>query len=114
MEYTGGLQLDQYNKGTPPGWRPGLSHYPYRRFMERLKLWYRIPDVDVSQVGPAVAGRLQGRPFNLAMSLSITDRDGQVFSGDSALAFPGREPTVDPGTGRVTEPAIDNGLQALI
>ena len=114
MEYAGGLQLDQYNKGTPPGWRPGLFHYPYRRYIERLRLWYRITDLDVAQVGPSVAGRLQGRPFNLAMSLSITDRGGEVLTGDSALAFPGRDPLVDTGTGLIREPALENGLQVLL
>ena len=114
MEYSGGLQLDQYNKSTPPGWRPGLYHYPYRRFIERLRLWYRITDLNAEQVGPAVAGRLQGRPFNLAMSLTITDRGGEVLTGDSALAFAGRDPTIDQPTGRITEPALENGLQTLI
>ena len=68
---TSGLQLDQYTKGTPPGWRPNLAHYPYKRYLERLRLWYRMTDLSAEQVGPAVAGRLQGRPFNQAMKLRI-------------------------------------------
>ena len=70
------MPLDQYNKGTPPGWRPGLAHHPFRRFLERLRLWYRMTDLGADQVGPAVAGRLQGRPFNVAMKLRIVDPTG--------------------------------------
>ena len=84
----GGLPLDQYTKSTPPGWKPNMIHYPYKRFIERLKLWYRQTDLPATALGPAVAGRLSGRPFNLAIALKFTVAStGVELRGDEALAF---------------------------
>ena len=66
-----GLPLDQYTKACPPGWRLGLAHYPLKRFLDLLRLWYRLTDFDNTQVGPAVAGHLQGRPFTLATEMTM-------------------------------------------
>ena len=112
-ESHGGLPLDQFTKTTPPGWRPGITHYPFRRYIERMKLWCRTTDMDASQQGPAVAGRLSGRPFNLAMGLRVTDQAGQEHGGDEALAFPG-EPAQQDYAGNIISPATPNGLQTLI
>ena len=30
----GGIPLDTFNKNTPPGWRPGSSRYPLRRYIQ--------------------------------------------------------------------------------
>ena len=81
--------------------------------MERLRLWYRQTELDVEAIGPAVAARLQGRPFNLAMSLSFMNRDGRQLRGDEALAFAGAPAILD-GTGTVVQPAIDSGVQQLL
>ena len=62
-----GLPLDVYTKATLPGWKPGIAHFLFRRYLERLKLWSHMTDLQAGQLGPAVAGRLQGRLFNLAM-----------------------------------------------
>ena len=43
-----------------------MSSYPLKRYLDLLRLWYRLTDFDNNQVGPAVAGRLVGRPFTLA------------------------------------------------
>ena len=113
MEYgagtSGGLPLEQYNRSVPPGWRPGILHYPFRRFIERLRLWYRQTDLDVSQCGPAVAGRLAGRPFSLAMALRVVRQDGTELRGDAALAYPGESATTHPTTG-ADIPATEPGL----
>ena len=111
---TAGLPLDQYTKSTPPGWKPGMVHYPFRRFMERLKLWYRQTDLAATALGPAVAGRLAGRPFNLALALRFTVAStGVELRGDEALAFPGEEAGFDQNTGQAT-PKTDSGLQQLL
>ena len=104
-----GLPLDQYTKACPPGWRLGLHDYPLKRYLDLLRLWYRLTDFDKEQVGPAVAGRLVGRPFTLATEMTITRQDGTVLQGDAALAPPGEEA----GVGN-TPPASPSGLNALI
>ena len=94
MADSSGLPLETYSKSVPPGWAVGLTHFPFRRYLERLRLWYRLTDLDPSQVGPAVAGRLQGRVFNMALSLRI-DNGGMILTGDSALAFAGTQAVYD-------------------
>ena len=104
-----GLPLDQYTKACPPGWRLGLAHYPLKRFLDLLRLWYRLTDFDNTQVGPAVAGRLQGRPFTLATEMTIRKQDGTELTGDAALAHPGEAA----GVGGVPAATL-SGLQSLI
>ena len=113
-EQTGGLPLDQYTKTVPPGWKPGLVHYPYRRFTERLRLWYRQTDLPTSSYGPAVAGPLVGRPFNLALALKFKIPDGRELKGDEALAWPGSSEIKDEFSGEILTPASENGLQHLL
>ena len=108
-----GLPLDQYTQTTPPGWKPFLTHYPFRRFVERLRLWYRLTNLEIAQIGTAVAGRLQGRPFNIAMSLTVVAHTGVRLVGDEALSYEGQDAGVDPQTGQPT-PAHENGLQQLL
>ena len=98
----------------PPGWRPHLAHYPFRRFLERVRLWYRQTDLDATQLGPALAARLQGRPFILAMALQLTTQAGVVIRGDEALAHAGEQAVTDPNTGAITSAATENGLQHLL
>ena len=58
----------------------------------------------------AVASRLKGRPYRLAMSLRIVDpRTGDVYVGDTALAFTGYH--ADPALGL---PETPSGLNTLI
>jgi hypothetical protein len=45
-----GLPLESYTKTTPPGWQTGHVHYPFIRYLERLRLWYRLTDVLPEQV----------------------------------------------------------------
>ena len=108
-----GLPLAAYTKGTPPGWRPALTHYPFRRYLERLRLWYRMTDLEAVQIGPAVAGRLQGRPYNMALSLRLANQAAVVLVGDEALAYPGEAQILD-GMGAIQHPAVESGTQQLI
>ena len=109
----GGLPLESFNRSSPPGWKPWMPHYPFRRYMERLRLWYRQTELGVEAIGPAVAARLQGRPFNLAMSLSFEDQTGQQLRGDEALAYGGAPATLD-AAGNVVVPAVARGIQQLL
>ena len=108
------LPLEQFNVSTPPGWKPHTTNYPLRRYLERLRLWYRLTNLLPEQLGPAVASRLQGRPYDLANALRFTLPDGRTIVGDEALAYPGADPQVDPNTGAILTPAVANGLQALL
>jgi hypothetical protein len=109
-----GLPLEAFTKSVPPGWKPGLPKYTFRRWLERLRLWYRTTELSAEQAGPAVAARLQGRVFDTALSLRISLPDGRTIVGDEALAFPGADPVLDPQTGAVTTPRQDTGLQHLL
>eukprot|EP00959_Pyramimonas_sp_CCMP1952_P227195 4750387-Pyramimonas_sp.AAC.1 len=88
-------------------------HYPFRRYLERLRLWYRMTDLNADQVGPAVAGRLQGRPYNMALGLQVTTQSGQILQGDAALAYAGEPQQLD-GAGQVARAATESGVQLLI
>ena len=68
------LPLEQFNKSTPPGWRPGDAKYPLRRYEQLLSLWSKMTDLRPDQMGPAMAGRLRGASFQLAMKLTTIRR----------------------------------------
>ena len=52
-----------YRRDVPPGWRPGDASYPLRSYFDKLKLWYRICNVEDELVGPLIASRLYGRAY---------------------------------------------------
>ena len=110
-DQTGGLPLDAFNKSTPSGWRPGLSHYPFRRYKERLQLWRLQTELSDAQQGPAVAGRLQGRPFNIALALRIVTQQGGILTGAQALAFGGQDETL---VGMQVIAAVPPGVHQLL
>ena len=109
-----GLPLESYTKTSPPGWKVGTPKYTFSRFLERLRLWYRQTDLLPESLGPAVAGRLQGRLFDTALGLKFTLANGTRLVGDEALAYPGAYAVFDLNTGAVVTPAEDNGLQRLL
>ena len=72
-----------------------------------------MTDLRQNQIGPAIAGRLKGRAFHLAMALSITcPRTGNTMSGDEALAFEGYAAEYDPA-GNIL-PGADSGVKQLL
>ena len=107
MEEYSSLPLSQYTTNVPPGWKAGLPNYPLSRYNQLIQIWYRLTDFSDDQVGPAVAGRLQGRADSRALELRITKQDGTVLVGDAALAFPGEAATQHAA-------AVKGGLQALL
>ena len=61
--------MEAFTRGTPPGWRPGMSNYPLRRYKQLLGLWWRQTELQEAQVGPVMAGRLRGTAFQIAMAM---------------------------------------------
>ena len=82
------MQLHEFNRTTPPGWKPGNDAYPFRLFITRMMLWWRITTLSEEEAGPMVASRLQGMPFTIATTLKI-ERHGITLVGDAALALAG-------------------------
>ena len=86
------LPLEVYNKSTPPGWRPGDAKYPLRRYQQLLDLWSRFTDLSPEKRGPAMASRLKGSAFELAIRLRTTrylppDGRAQELEGGAALGL---------------------------
>ena len=99
-----GLPLEEYRKDVPPGWHPDKKDYPLRRYFELLRLWIRLTNLEDTQVGPAIAGRLKGRAQTIALSLRFDVIDGNgnqvTLHGDDALAHPG---SAGQGVGRAVD-----------
>ena len=68
----GGLPLDEYTKGCPPGWKENMKQYPFRLYLEKLRLWNRMTDCDEVAKGATIVGRLKGKAYTSAMKLKIT------------------------------------------
>ena len=85
--------MDQFTKSQPPGWKPGNARYPLRRYFQLLSLWWRQTDVQEHAAGAAIAGRLRGSAFQLALRIS-ENRVDQIthqvrrMTGDELLAQP--------------------------
>ena len=65
---------------------PGDANYPWRSYFDKLKLWYRICNVEDELVGPLIAGRLYGRASKVAttqlrVSMAIVTGLRMRFSG---------------------------------
>ena len=101
--------MDGYSRSVPPGWAEGLPHYPFRLFEQKLKLWIQLNELNNAQLGPAIAGRLTGRLFNVAMGLQIRLEDGTMLTEDAALTHEGTAP--NPHTGW---PGTRSGPQELL
>eukprot|EP00971_Amphidinium_carterae_P348018 6490274-Amphidinium_carterae.1 len=109
----GGQSLEYSKKDVPPGWRPGLRHYTFQRYIERVRLWRRTTDMKAHQQGPALASRLEGRPFDLALGLSIVNEEGRTLVGDEALAYEGLAAQAA-GDGQPAVNAIADGATQLL
>ena len=72
-----------------------------------------MTDPAAEQIGPAIASRLQGRPCNVALSLTLGTRQGIELQGDTALAYPGEAVQTD-GQGDALLAATESGVQSLI
>ena len=115
-----GLAVENYTKSTPPGWRPGIAGYPFRLYVQRMRLWYRITELSSSACGPAAIGRLSGRPYSLILeTLRLTTQEGEVLLGDAALAFEGQSaiaavPATADTPAVEAQPEVLNGMEAML
>ena len=118
-----GTPIDQFSKSMPPGWRPNVARYPLRRYIQLLRLWWRQTDLPETSAGPAMAGRLRGTAFQIAMNLAADRLDQNTglrrrMTGDELLSQQAHDPYTDPQTQTLypEEPAgatlLMNALQA--
>ena len=110
---SGSIPLQEYRRDIPPGWIPGDASYPLRTYFDKLKLWYRIANVEDEAIGPLVAGRLYGRASTIAMSLRVPRPDGTFDVGDAALVRLAVEEVRDPATNVIIQNHIPSGVQFL-
>ena len=109
-----GIPLQEFRRDCPPGWSPGLPHYPLRLFFDKLKLWRQIFDGADELVGPLVAGRLQGKAQRLALQLRLPRPDGGVDVGSDALVRLSVDEVRDPtNPSIILQNAIPSGIQSL-
>ena len=113
VHHGGGIPIDEYSRQVPPGWAPGIAGYTMKLYQQKVRLWYHMTDLPETAIGSALAGRLKGGAFRLAMKLRCTQQDGTVVTGDVALASPALPAYVDPNTGR-EYPETKSGVQHLL
>ena len=102
---TRGLPLDEYTRSCPPGWKPHMTNYPLRTFIEKLRLWKRQTELDEAVQGPVVVGRLKGAAYRIAMKIRVRRQNGFELMGDEAVAAPAEPELVD------STPACRSGLE---
>ena len=68
--FGGGLPLDEFNKNTPPGWKPGIEGYPLKHYLDLCSLWYKQHDGKDEEVGILLSGRLKGAAKQDAIKLT--------------------------------------------
>ncbi|CAK9053972.1 Putative folate-biopterin transporter 2 [Durusdinium trenchii] len=109
-----GIPLAEFRRDVPPGWAPNLPDYSLKSYFDKLRLWYRLYQGPDEQVGPLLAGRLQGRAQKIAMGLKLVRPDGTYDVGDSALVRLSTDEVRDPMDPNVIlQHAIPSGVQAL-
>ena len=70
----GEKSLDYFDEKTPPGWSPNIPGYPWILYTKKLEMWimrYRLAALPEDQMGPAMASRLRGQPWEIAMKLKL-------------------------------------------
>ena len=85
--------LKQYNKDTPPGWRPRA--YPLKEYKENLLIWTRLTKLTDDQAAAAIMSRLEGNALKRAKSLKITrlnldTMNDEIYEGIEAVVLPRR------------------------
>ena len=110
---SGALPLQEYRREIPPGWVPGDPSYPLRLYFDRLRLWYRVTNLDDEIIGPLLAGRLYGKAGKIALALKVPRPDGTYDTGDAALSRLAVDEVRDPTTGALLQEHIPSGVQYL-
>ena len=91
---TGSLDLEEMTRFIPPGWKPGLKGYSFKKYSQRLKLWWDtknitgcLPEQVDSVAAGLVLGRLKGSAYKKGIEYRI-NRDGTLHEGSEAIMLP--------------------------
>ena len=111
------MPLDTFTRGTPPGWMANIVRYPFRRYMQLLRLWHLQTDLLEERIGPAICGRLKGTAFQFAMNMRanrLNVNTGEVVEMQAPELFtvPAHDEFYHPTTGALL-PAEPSGSQVL-
>ena len=49
-----GLAFDESTSTVSPGWQPGLDWYPFRLYVEKIKIWYQTTELADDKLGPVI------------------------------------------------------------
>eukprot|EP00975_Prorocentrum_lima_P006051 1307124-Prorocentrum_lima.AAC.1 len=54
------MSLEEFTKQILPGWGPGLGRYSFKKYLQQLRLRWRVTDISEIQAGLLfIAARLQ-------------------------------------------------------
>ena len=70
----GEKSLDYFDDKVPPGWLPGVPNFPWIQYRKMLQLWevrYELAAHPFDQKALAVASRLKGAAWEIAMKLKL-------------------------------------------
>ena len=111
------MPLDESTRNVPPGWKPGLDWYPYRLYVEKVRVWHRTAEFNEEELGPILTQRLEGGALRVALTLRVPlppQEGGGFVTGDAALVRPTVAAIIDPQTGAVIQEAILSGAHQLL
>ena len=83
----GGLAIDESTANVPPGWQPGLDWYPFRLYVEKIKIWYQTTEWADDKLGPVIAQRLKDGALRVALTLKLQmpiAEGGNIVTGGAA------------------------------
>ena len=105
------IQIEEYNRATPPGWQHNLASYGFRMYLETLQLWRTIIDTPTDQRRAVVVGRLKQRAYRVGMKLNV-NRTWVTHTAPHAVNLPAEAAIMGPdGTVAVEPKSI--GLRPL-
>ena len=73
------LPLEESTRATPPGWRPGIAGYSFKKYQDKLNLWWRTRSVESDETAARlVMQRLQKGALKRAMQFKLI-REGREY-----------------------------------
>ena len=116
-DYGRRLPLQVFTKTLPPGWQAGLADCPFRTFVTRLSIWWRLTDVAEMDAGLLVASRLNGKAFKVALSSRANRPTGGIlthYKGEKTLNLEPQVEVTAPHTGAIIDSEDASGLGHLV
>ena len=112
-----GIPLDEYTSTIPPGWKPGMEHYPLRMYIDKMQMWWKQTDFEYAQASVLIAGRLKLGANKLALKLRLerplSDQPPMYDIGADAIVRQ-RVPEIRDSVGNIAQPRIPSGLERLV